>query len=148
MDRTILMFKPDAYERGLRDEIMKELRERVRFSILARKYKWLTDEEIEIIYGHNKGKEFWEDFVRYMKRRPVEMFLLQGKDVMERMNEVIGPTRPEDDPEKKTIRGKYGIPTYLQKGKHIENLLHSSYDKKSYEVEKEVMLWWRKEYTV
>jgi len=146
MNKTIIMLKPDAYERELRDIILEELLDYTKMEAIARKYIWLSRTELEIIYNHNIGKDFWEDFVEYMTRRPIEMFLVQAKNVLENANYIIGPTKPEDDKAKKTIRGKHGIPSYMQKGKHIENLVHSSYDRKAFEIEKEVMLWWKKAY--
>ena len=98
MERTYVMLKPDAYERGLIGEVIKRI-ENKGYKILKMEMDMVSDEQVVDHYGHLKNdsypKEAFEEVRDYIKRGPVVKMIVEGYNVITGMRRMMGPTKEE-----------------------------------------------------
>ncbi len=117
MDRTLVIVKPDAYERALTGEIIARF-ERKGMRICALKRMNLTREAAERHYAEHHGKPFYEPLVEFITSGPLVAMVLEGREAVETVRRLIGATDPiEADPG--SIRGDFGLEVK-------RNLVHGS----------------------
>ena len=104
--RTFVMIKPDAVQRGLVGEILQRF-ERRGIKLVALKLVSVDRELAEKHYGVHRGKPFFEPTVKYITSSPVVAMVLQGPQVIDMVRGMMGKTNPQD-PAMGTIRGDYG----------------------------------------
>lgn len=126
MERTYIMTKPDAYQRGLIGEIITRI-ENKGFSITDMKMMRLDEPILKEHYAHLADKPFFPEIVEYMTSGPVVGMIVEGDGVVDSMRKIMGPTDGlEANPG--TIRGDYA------KNKS-ENLVHGSDSVENAEIE-------------
>ena len=126
LQRTFVMIKPDAMQKGLIGEIFSRL-EREGLKPVGVKMLRLDDEILDIHYAHHKSKPFFLDLKEFMKETPVIASVWEGENAIAKVREIIGAT----DPEKAapgTIRNQFG--DSIQR-----NLVHASDSKETAEAE-------------
>ncbi len=107
MERTLIIIKPDAVQRGLIGEIIRRF-ERRGLRIVAMKMMQITPELAERHYAVHKGKPFYEGLIRYITSAPVVVMVLEGPRAIEIARRTMGATHPlEADPG--TIRADFGV---------------------------------------
>jgi nucleoside-diphosphate kinase len=117
-DRTLVIIKPDAVERGLAGEILARL-ERKGLRLVALELRRLDEAVLARHYEEHQGKPFYADLVEFMGRSPAVVAVVEGpEDTWKVVRTLMGPTNPRDAPPG-TIRGDLG--TIL-----TENLVHGS----------------------
>ncbi len=120
MDRTLVLCKPDAVERGLVGEIIGRF-ERRSLRIVAMELRSLDAELLSQHYAEHVGKPFYPDLVGFMSSGPVVSMVLEGpQDTFEVVRAMIGATNPRKAAPG-TIRGDLGI--YQN---DTQNLVHAS----------------------
>ena len=132
MERTFLMIKPDALQRGLAGEIISRF-EKKGFKLVGLKLMQISKELAETHYGEHKGKPFFQPLVDYITSSPVVAMVWEGKEVIAAAREMMGAT----DPLKAapgTIRGTYGVDVG-------RNVIHGSDSQKS--AEREISLFFK-----
>ncbi len=117
MERTLILVKPDAMQRGLAGEILARL-ERRGLRIAGLKLVEVDRALAERHYGEHVGKPFYEGLVRYITSCPIVAAVLEGTDAVEAVRSTMGKTNPRDAAPG-TIRGDLG----LEIGR---NLIHGS----------------------
>jgi nucleoside-diphosphate kinase len=118
MDRTFVICKPDAVERGLVGEILARF-ERKGLRIVELEQRTLDRETLARHYEEHQGKGFYDDLVAFMSRGPSVVLVLEGpQDTYKVVRTMMGATNPRDAAPG-TIRGDYGIEL-------TENLVHGS----------------------
>jgi len=117
VERTLVIIKPDAVQRGLIGEIVQRL-ERRGLYIVALKLMQITRELAERHYAVHKGKPFYEGLIDYITSGPVVVMVLQGNDAIEVVRNTMGATNPVEAAPG-TIRADFG----LEIGR---NLVHGS----------------------
>jgi len=118
MDRTFIICKPDAVERGLVGEIIGRF-ERKGLGIVAAELRTLDRETLGRHYAEHEGKPFFADLVAFMSRGPVVVMVLEGPaDTYKVVRAMMGATNSRDAAPG-TIRGDLGIEL-------TENLVHGS----------------------
>ena len=117
-DRTLVLLKPDAVERGLVGQIVQRF-ELKGLRIVAMDLRTLDADTLARHYEEHVGKGFYDDLVAFMGRGPVVAMVLEGpEDTWEVVRTLVGATNPRKaDPG--TIRGDLGI-------LFTENLVHAS----------------------
>lgn len=117
MERTYIMTKPDAYQRGLIGNIITRI-ENKGYKITDMKMMNLDEAILTEHYAHLADKPFFKDIVAYMTSGPVVGMVVEGENVVEGMRKIMGPT---DGLEalSGTIRGDYAH-------NKSENLVHGS----------------------
>jgi nucleoside-diphosphate kinase len=117
-DRTLVLLKPDAVERGLVGEIVSRF-ERKDLRIVAMDLRQLDEETLARHYEEHQGKGFYADLVTFMSRGPVVALAVEGpEDTWEVVRGLMGATNPRTAAPG-TIRGDLGI-------LFTENLVHGS----------------------
>lgn len=107
MERTYVMVKPDGVQRGLIAEVISRF-ERRGLKIVGMKMLQIPRELAEEHYGEHKGKPFFDALVEYITSGPVVAMVLEGKNAIAAVREMMGAT----DPQKAapgTIRGDFGL---------------------------------------
>ncbi len=125
-ERTLILIKPDAMERGLAGEIITRF-EKKGLKIVGMKMIKLDDEILNEHYSHLRDKPFFGEIVNYMKSTPIIAMVLEGEGAIEIVRKIVGATRPWEA-EPGTIRGDMaiGLPG---------NLIHASDSPETAEVE-------------
>lgn len=117
MERTFVMLKPDAVQRGLMGEILARI-EAKGFKPVAMKFMRIPKELAERHYGEHKGKPFFPGLIEYMTSGPVLVMVWEGENIIAAMRTMMGATNPQNATVG-TIRGDYA----QQTGR---NLIHGS----------------------
>ena len=117
-DRTLVLLKPDAVERGLVGAIVGRF-EAKGLRIVALDQRTLDKELLGRHYEEHVGKAFYDDLVTFMSRGPVVAMCVEGpQDTWEVVRGLMGATNPRQAAPG-TIRGDLGIEV-------TENLVHGS----------------------
>ena len=117
MDRTLVLVKPDAYERRLTGEIIARF-ERKGLRLCALRRMVLSRDWAERHYEEHRGKEFFEPLVEFITSGPLVAMILEGERAIEAARQIIGTTDPTEAAPG-SIRGDFGLSTRL-------NLVHGS----------------------
>ncbi len=104
--RTFVMIKPDAVQRGLIGEIINRF-EKKGIKVVAMKMVSVDKDLAEKHYGVHKGKPFFEPTVKYITSSPVVAMVLEGFNAIEIVRKMMGKTNPAEATPG-SIRGDYG----------------------------------------
>lgn len=102
-ERSLVLIKPDALHRGLAGEIISRL-ERKGLRIVAMKLLHMDKAMAEQHYAVHRGKPFFDSLVSFITSTPVIAMILQGKDAVDVIRQVMGSTDPAKA-QPGTIRG-------------------------------------------
>lgn len=91
MERTLVIIKPDAINRGIAGEVTKRFEDKG-LKIVACKMKHLEDKELEEHYAHHKEKPFFKDLVDFMKHSPSILMILEGVRAVDAVRQLAGST--------------------------------------------------------
>jgi len=105
-ERTFVMIKPDAVQRGLMGTIITRF-EQKGIKIVAMKMVSVDRALAEQHYGVHKGKPFFEPTVEYITSSPVCAMVLEGNNVISMVRSMTGKTNPQEA-SPGTIRGDFG----------------------------------------
>ena len=118
MDRTLVICKPDAVERGLVGEILARL-ERKGLKLVAGELRHLEVALAEQHYAEHRERPFFGELVTFITRSPAFVAVVEGpKETWRIVRSLMGPTNPAEAPPG-TIRGDLAIDL-------SENLIHGS----------------------
>ena len=117
MERTLIIFKPDAVQRGICGEILSRF-EKKGLQIVGLKFMRIPPQTAETHYAPHKGKPFYEGLVKFMTSSPVVVLALQGKNAIAVCRKMMGATFGSNA-ESGTIRGDFGVSNSF-------NLIHGS----------------------
>ncbi len=107
MERTLAIIKPDAVERNIIGEILKEV-ESSGLKIVAMKMIHLSKRQAEGFYYVHREKPFFDSLTDYMSSGPIVVMVLEGEGAIERWRKLMGATNPENA-EEGTIRKRFGL---------------------------------------
>jgi nucleoside-diphosphate kinase len=126
LEQTLILVKPDAFERGLTGETIARF-ERKGMRIVALKQMDLEREMAERHYAEHAEKPFFGELVSFITRGPLVAIVLEGAGAVEAGRQLIGATNPlEAAPG--SIRGDYATELTF-------NLVHGSDSPKTAERE-------------
>jgi nucleoside-diphosphate kinase len=117
MERSLVLIKPDAIQRGLAGKIISRLEEKG-LKIVAMKMSQMDKNLAQRHYAVHKGKAFFDDLVNFITSSPIIAIVFQGINAVEIIRQVMGETDPAKA-HSGTIRGDFGIDIG-------HNLLHGS----------------------
>jgi nucleoside-diphosphate kinase len=107
MERSLVLIKPDAIQRGLAGEIISRL-EKKGLKIVAMKMLHMDKNLAQRHYAIHKGKAFFDDLVNFITSSPLIAIIFQGKNAVEVIRQMMGETDPTKA-QSGTIRGDFGI---------------------------------------
>ena len=93
LERTLVLLKPDAVQRGLIGQITARL-ERRGLRLLAAKFMHVSTELAEKHYAVHKGKPFYEGLIRYITSSPVMAMVWEGPNAIASVRGTMGDTNP------------------------------------------------------
>jgi nucleoside-diphosphate kinase len=93
MERTLVIIKPDAVQRGLIGEITTRLEKRG-LKIVAMKMIQMNQELAAKHYAVHFGKPFYEGLIEYIISSPVVVMAVEGKQAIEIVRGTMGATDP------------------------------------------------------
>ncbi len=117
MERTLILVKPDAVQRGLIGEVLGRLEARG-LRIVGLRLMHVDEALARRHYAEHDGKPFFAGLVDYITSSPLVAAVLEGPDAIAAARQTMGATRPTEAAPG-TIRGDLG----LEVGR---NLVHGS----------------------
>ncbi|RKY19831.1 MAG: nucleoside-diphosphate kinase [Planctomycetota bacterium] len=117
MERTLIILKPDAIQRGLAGTIINRF-EQKGLKLVAVRFRKLEESLLAKHYEDHKQRPFYPGLVRFMGESPVMVMVLEGVEAIATCRKMMGATFGRDaDPG--TIRGDFGV-------SRSYNLIHGS----------------------
>lgn len=126
MEKTLIIAKPDAVQRGLVGEIIRRL-ELKGLKLIGIKMLSLSSELLQEHYKEHLEKDFYAGLEKFMKSSPVVVMAWEGYKCVDSVRTIVGATNPRKA-DAGTIRGDMAIGTG-------RNLIHASDSKDAGEVE-------------
>lgn len=117
MERTLVIVKPDAMQRGLVGEIVSRF-ERRGLRIVGMKAIQIDEALASRHYSVHEGKPFYNGLIQYITSSPVVVMVLEGTRAIEVVRRTMGATNPAEA-DMGTIRADFS----LEIGR---NLVHGS----------------------
>jgi len=105
--RTFIMIKPDAVERGLVSHIIQRF-ENTGLRIEKLELDVVSVEQAQANYAEHEGKPFYPGLIDYITSGPVVKMVLSGPDAVMVCRKLMGATNPRDAAPG-TIRGDFGL---------------------------------------
>ena len=146
IQRSLVVCKPDAIQRGILGEIIQRF-ERVGLKIVGMKMVMPDEDLYEKHYEEigqmitRRGEQTYRYNVEYMMTGPVIAIALEGVEAVPLVRKIVGPTEPKSA-EMGTIRGDYSHMSFgysNAKGIGVPNLVHASGSLA--EAKREIALW-------
>ena len=134
MERTLVLIKPDAMQRGLAGEIVARL-ERRGLRIAAMRLFQMDETLARRHYAEHEGKPFYEGLISFITSCPIIAAVFEGTNAVEVVRKTMGTTNPAAA-EPGTIRGDLALETG-------RNLIHGSDSLES--AQREIALFFREE---
>lgn len=107
MERTLIIIKPDAVQRGLVGEIIHRF-ERRGLRMIAMKMVWIDESLAGEHYAIHRGKPFYKSLISYITSSPVVVTVLEGNNAIEVARSTMGATAPAKA-QPGTIRADFGM---------------------------------------
>lgn len=142
IERTLVLLKPDAVQRGLMGQILGRF-ERAGLKVVGMKMVWIDRDFSKKHYAAHVGKKFYNGLEDYLVSGPVVAMALEGVHAVENVRKLIGATEPLRAAPG-TIRGDFAHHSMAHtdaNNKSILNLVHASGTREEAEVE--VALWFK-----
>ncbi len=133
MERTLVILKPDAVQRGLIGPILTRIEQRG-FRIVAMKMMRISRELAERHYAEHKGKSFYEGLIAFITSAPVVVMVVEGPQAVRIIRQMMGQTNAADAAPG-TIRGDFAL--------SMKNLIHGSDSPES--AAREIALYFRED---
>lgn len=146
IERTLIIFKPDAVTRGIVGEILSRF-EKVGLKIVGTKMLAPSDDQFHHHYETigtmitRHGEEIFRNTVDMMREAPVILMVLEGVEAVEIVRKMNGKTEPKSSAPG-TIRGDYAHMSYAHadgNGMALNNIIHASGDQA--EAAREIAHW-------
>jgi nucleoside-diphosphate kinase len=134
MEKTFVILKPDAVQRGLVGEILGRF-ERRGLKIVSMKFLQVSDELARKHYAVHAERPFFAGLIQYITSAPVVALVLEGTNAITVVRSMVGATRPHEAAPG-TIRADFGMDVG-------RNLVHASDGPET--AKDEVALWFGSE---
>jgi len=134
MERSLVLIKPDAIQRGLAGTIISRL-ERRGLRIVAMKMLQMDKALAQRHYGIHKEKPFFNDLVKFITSSPIIASVFEGERAIDIIRQTMGATDPAKAASG-SIRGDFGLDVQ-------QNLVHGSDSAEN--AKKEIELFFRPE---
>ena len=150
IQRSLVVLKPDAVQRGIVGEIVQRF-ERVGLKIVGMKMVMPDEDHYRAHYEDigqmitRRGEQTFQYNLAYMTTGPVIAMVLEGVEAVPLVRKIVGPTEPKSA-EMGTIRGDFSHMSFGYsdaKGVGVPNLVHASGNVS--EAKREIALWFKED---
>jgi nucleoside-diphosphate kinase len=141
MERTLIIIKPDAVQRGLIGEIIGRF-ERHGFKIVGLKFVQIEEQLARRLYATHEGKPFYEGLIAYMISAPVAVILIEGLHAIQMVRQMLGATDPLNAAPG-TIRADYGLEVRRNLAHGSDSVEAATYEASLFFAEGELVDWSR-----
>ena len=117
MERTLVLLKPDALQRGIGMELLTRF-ERRGLRFVGLKLVQIEKSLARRHYAEHEGKFFFDGLVQHLTSGAVVAAVLEGPEAIQVVRTLVGATRPHEAAAG-TIRGDYALAG-------LRNLIHAS----------------------
>jgi nucleoside-diphosphate kinase len=117
MERTLVLLKPDAVQRGLVGTVLARF-EQKGLKLVGLKLRQFPTALVQKHYEAHKERPFYKALVEFMTSGPVVAMVLEGKNAIEVTRKLMGKTNAAEA-EPGTIRGDFAL-------SRSNNLVHGS----------------------
>lgn len=117
MQRTVVLVKPDALQRGLVGEIIHRF-EIKGLKLVALKMTPFGEDVMDVWYAHHKDKPFFPKLKSYMTSTPIVAMIWEGLDCIATVRKMVGITKGREA-EMGSIRGDFAM-------SGSKNIIHAS----------------------
>ena len=107
MERSLVLIKPDAMQKGLTGTIIARLEEQG-LKLVAAKMLHMDKALAQRHYAVHVNKSFFNNMVNYITSAPIIALVFEGKKAIEVIRKTMGATDPAKA-EAGTIRGDFGL---------------------------------------
>ena len=128
--RTLILIKPDAFERGLSGEILARF-ERKGLRIAQLRLLQADERTAHRHYEEHAEKPFFGELVSFITGGPLVAAVLEGHEAVAAARQLIGATNPVEAAPG-SVRGDFGLEVTF-------NLVHGSDSERS--AEREISIW-------
>lgn len=122
MERTLIIAKPDAVQRGLLGEIITRL-EQKGLKLIGMKMASLDEAMLRSHYAEHVDKSFYKGLEQFMKSSPVVLMAWEGYQCVDSVRTLVGATNP-----RQAVPGSIRGDLAMGAGR---NLVHASDSQKS-----------------
>jgi nucleoside-diphosphate kinase len=130
VSRTLILVKPDAFERALTGEVIARF-ERKGLRIAALKSMTASEEIAHEHYAEHTEKPFFGELVEFITGGTLVALVMEGSEAVAAARQVIGATNPVEAAPG-SIRGDYALEVTF-------NMVHGSDSDQS--AEREISIW-------
>lgn len=109
MERTYVMIKPDAVQRGLIGNVISRI-ENKGLKISALRMNVISEETAQTHYSEHRERPFFPSLISYITSGPSVSMIIEGGDAVRIMRAINGATNPVEAAPG-TIRGDLAIET-------------------------------------
>jgi nucleoside-diphosphate kinase len=95
VEKSLVLIKPDAVQRGLIGEITKRLENRG-LLLVGAKFMDVSQELAETHYAIHKGKPFYDGLIAYITSSPVMAMIWEGPEAVKAIRQTMGATQPTE----------------------------------------------------
>lgn len=147
IEKTLILLKPDAVQRGLIGEIIHRF-EKAGLKIIGMKMVYASKDLASKHYSDVKtrvNERVFNNSVKFITEGPIIAMCLEGVHAIDIARKIVGPTEPKSALPG-TIRGDYAHVSYSYadtKNIVVKNLVHASSNKD--DAKKELELWFKKD---
>lgn len=117
MEKTLVLIKPDALQRGLAGQIISRF-EKKGLKLMGLKMLTADHALLDKHYAHLKDKDFFQELKKFMGGSPVIAMVWEGLEAVQVVRDLAGPTVGRQAPPG-TIRGDFSLSTQA-------NIIHAS----------------------
>jgi nucleoside-diphosphate kinase len=130
VERTLILIKPDAFERRLTGEVIARF-ERKGLTLIALKQMQADEKLANVHYEEHTDKPFFGELVEFITRGPLVAAVFEGPNAVRAARQLIGATDPIEA-DAGSLRGEFGTEVTF-------NLVHGSDSNQS--AEREIGIW-------
>lgn len=124
LERTFCMIKPDAFSRGLKDQILGRIKEEG-FKVLKEKELKIGRNEAQKLYAVHQGKPFYAGLLNFITSGPAHLMVLEREGAVLELRKLMGATDPRQA-DGGTIRGDLKEDNIFTPDGIMKNVIHGS----------------------
>jgi nucleoside-diphosphate kinase len=148
IEKTLVLLKPDAVQRGLMGEIISRF-EKAGMKIVAMRLAWSDADKAAKHYTEDitvrRGEKVRNQLVNFITSGPVLAMVIEGVSAIENVRMMVGSTEPKAA-QPGTIRGDYSHVSFShadEQDRVVENIVHASSDEA--DAQREIYIWFNED---